>query len=253
MVVPEPACRRDRDGGAVALVEPGPVAEHRSGHDTPSSGTTASAAVRQRDPRPRILGAVDVGRQSPRSTDPMAVARDLRQRKPSEPGRDSNGKSGTRSAPVRATSPVAGDDRAAGRRLPSRCVEPHCEGARVAALPKSPGEPAVGLEPAAATPALVAPPGARGNRATHRATGGRPSVGAGAWRVRRRPGRVRRRRDSDPGGVARPVPCPRVLGPVQLAGPPGDLAASDPAMRLSRSGGSDNASRARGGNHGSNR
>lgn len=56
-----------------------------------------------------------------------------------------------------ATFPAAVPTEPRAGRLPSRCVEPHCEGARVAALSKSPDEPAGGLEPASPTPALVGP------------------------------------------------------------------------------------------------
>ena len=58
-----PCCGRVRRRAAVALEEPGPVAEHRSGQATEQRYDGERGGERQHDPRPRILGAVDVGRQ----------------------------------------------------------------------------------------------------------------------------------------------------------------------------------------------
>ena len=229
--------------------------------------------MRERHPRPGILGAVDVGRQvatvdRPHTCTPAtvghksrvnpgvaAMARAARDRCPSglpPPLRV------TTEPPTAPTVEVCRNPTAKApvsrlcRRRPTAGRWPRTRRADTGAGWPRP-EPAAVMVMCAASEGQARRPGACPATGRHIELRVAGHLSERARRVRRRSGRVRRGRDSDPGGSARPVPCPRAVGSVQLAGPPGDLAASDPAMRLSRSGGSDNASRARGGNHGSDR
>ena len=202
--------------------------------------------MRQRDPRPRILGAVDVGRQvatvdRPHRCTPATVGHGSRV----NPGVAAMARVCPRSVPDRATSPAEGDDRAAGRRLPSRCVETRCEGARVAALPKSPGEPGDGLDPPGACPST-------GRHIELRVAGHLSERARGAFGDDRvvcaDAETVIRGVLPDPSHVHEFLARCRSLGLQVIS------LRRDPAMRLSRSGGSDERFRAaRGGNHGSDR